>query len=799
MASPTTVPELLDLVRKSGIIDEKRLDSHLEKLRAANALPTEPGKLAGILLRDGILTRFQAEQFMQGKWRRFTIGKYKVLEQLGSGGMGSVYLCEHMLMRRRVAVKVLPSAKAEDPASLERFYREARAVAALDHPNIVRAYDIDQDEKLHFLVMEYVDGASLQEIIKKTGPMDVTRAAHYIRQSAFGLQHAHETAGLVHRDIKPGNILVDRNGIVKVLDMGLARFFHDTEDVLTKKYDENVLGTADYLAPEQALDSHSVDIRADIYSLGATFYFCLTGRTPFSEGTVAQKLIWHQTRQPKAVRSIRPEVDEGLVAVLDRMMAKDPAQRYATPIDVAEALAPWTKTAIPPPPDLEMPQLSPAAMAGSPGTSAPGGDSGANATMRPTTGQSPAPRRAWQQAGATPAPTQAAVPQPLTARSIPQPPRVTPAPKPAAPPPPATTPSAKPAPVPAPPAVAPAMPAPAPAPPVPAAAPGPARPSVNSLLQATPVAPKPAPVQAITETPPENAPSWEQIATDTADITGQLDTPATRSRKRLSLTKESGQNRLKIYLLITLLGIGLIAAGIVAWLMINKQKDSDKDDDDKTKSVRATTLYVGDGEKYDTVSAAMAAAEAGDTIVVKGPELRDQYNLQPRNARRLKKITIRSEAGNTVWRAPNRVSAGWPLLYLEDADGWVIQGFTFEGGPSIGTLIQLACGCRDVQLKDLVLRGFSKTGIEFFNVMAPDDGPVVLSNIRADSGATPPVQFEVKKSFANHPRIDNVIVEDTCKFTGAFKIKLISLNAGDTDGVKLPPGLPFEKTVGPPK
>src|SRR6185437_15212746 len=146
------------------------------------------------------------------------------------------------------------------------------------------------------------------------------------RQAALGLQHAHETAGIVHRDIKPGNILVDRSGIVKILDMGLARFFHDEEDMLTRKFDENVLGTADYLAPEQALDSHTVDIRADIYSLGATFYFCLTGRTPFAEGTVAQKLIWHQTRQPKAIRSIRPEVTEGVAAIVEKMMAKDAGQ-----------------------------------------------------------------------------------------------------------------------------------------------------------------------------------------------------------------------------------------------------------------------------------------------------------------------------------------------------------------------------------------------------------------------------------------------------------------------------------------
>ncbi len=190
MPSPTTNDEFLELVRKSGVVDDKKLTTYLDKVRAAQPLPSTPAALAGLLVRDGLLTHFQAEQFLQGKWRRFSLGKYKVLERLGAGGMGTVYLCEHKLMRRRVAVKVLPAAKAEDASSLERFYREARAVAALDHPNIVRAYDIDQDDKLHFLVMEHVDGASLQEIVKKTGPMDVLRACHYMRQAALGLQHA---------------------------------------------------------------------------------------------------------------------------------------------------------------------------------------------------------------------------------------------------------------------------------------------------------------------------------------------------------------------------------------------------------------------------------------------------------------------------------------------------------------------------------------------------------------------------------------------------------------------------------
>jgi serine/threonine protein kinase len=405
MPSPATTDDFLDLVQKSAVVDDKRLIAYVEKLRANGSWPSDPKQASALLVRDGVLTNFQAEQMLQGKWKRFTIGKYKILERLGAGGMGSVYLCEHKLMRRRVAVKVLPTAKADDPSSLERFYREARAVAALDHPNIVRAYDIDQEDKLHFLVMEHVDGASLQEIIKKHGPMDVLRACHYMRQAALGLQHAHDAAGLVHRDIKPGNVLVDRNGIVKILDMGLARFFYDEEDILTKKYDENVLGTADYLAPEQATDSHAVDIRADIYSLGATFYYCLTGRTPFQEGTVAQKLIWHQTRLPKPIRSFRAEVPEGVVAVIDKAMSKDANARYQSPLELAEALSEWTRTPIPPPPESEMPKLSLAALGG------PSENSFASATRPVADSLSPTPRKTWQvPPSPSPLPKQAAAP-----------------------------------------------------------------------------------------------------------------------------------------------------------------------------------------------------------------------------------------------------------------------------------------------------------------------------------------------------------------------------------------------------
>ncbi len=360
MPPPVTSHEFLDLIQRSGVVDESKLKGYIKPLQESDSIPVDPAKFAGQLIRDGILTYFQAEQLLQGKYKRFSLGKYRVLEKLGTGGMASVFLCEHKLMRRRVAIKVLPIAKADDPSSLERFYREARAVAAVDHPNIVRAYDIDQDENLHFLVMEYVDGTNLQDLVKKFGQLDVLRSCHYIYSAAIGLQHAHEM-GLVHRDIKPGNILLDRSGVIKILDMGLARFFYDEDDVLTKKYDENVLGTADYLAPEQAIDSHAVDIRADIYSLGATFYCLLTGSAPFPEGSVAQKLIWHQNRTPRPIKSLRPDAPDALVAIVDKMMSKDANARFQTPADVISILASWVTTPIAPPSEREMPQLSLAA------------------------------------------------------------------------------------------------------------------------------------------------------------------------------------------------------------------------------------------------------------------------------------------------------------------------------------------------------------------------------------------------------------------------------------------------------
>ncbi len=385
MPVPVTYDEFLDLVRRSGVLDDERVTAFAQAMADAGVPLDQPKALAQRMIREGLITKFQAEQILQGKWQRFLInGKYKLLEPLGAGGMGAVYLCEHIYMRRHVAVKVLPPDKLKDPSTVERFYREARAAAALDHPNIVRAYDIDREERgrdsLHYLVMEYVDGASLQEIVARSGPLSPERAAHYVKQSAQGLQHAHE-AGLVHRDIKPGNLLLDRAGTVKVLDLGLARFFHPGKDNVTERYDEKnaILGTADYLAPEQAR-GEAVDIRADIYSLGATLYFLLSSKAPFEEGTITQKLLWSQIKAPKSVRELRPDVPEELAAVLEKMMAKDANDRYATPHAVIDALLPWTSTPIPAPAPEEMPRRSLAA-------SSPGSQS--HAPLVPST---PSPR-----------------------------------------------------------------------------------------------------------------------------------------------------------------------------------------------------------------------------------------------------------------------------------------------------------------------------------------------------------------------------------------------------------------------
>ena len=334
--------KLLDLVRRSGLVDEAKLTSFLEKTARnhGDAAFEDHPRLAELMIQEGLLTRWQADKLLAGKHKGFRLGKYKLLGQIGKGGMSSVYLAEHELMKRRVAVKVLPRNRVNDSSYLERFRLEARAVAKLDDPNIVRAYDIDNEGDVHYIVMEYVDGQDLHQIVAGQGPFDFDTAADYIAQVANGLQHAHEM-GLVHRDIKPANCLVDRHSTVKLLDLGLAKLTEDDQASLTMANEENVLGTADYLAPEQALNSHEADHRSDIYSLGCTLYFLVTGGPPFPEGSISERLLKHQTAKPESIFKSRPDAPPSLVDICETMMSKKPDERFQSAGDVAVRLKEW--------------------------------------------------------------------------------------------------------------------------------------------------------------------------------------------------------------------------------------------------------------------------------------------------------------------------------------------------------------------------------------------------------------------------------------------------------------------------
>jgi serine/threonine protein kinase/Leucine-rich repeat (LRR) protein len=318
--------------------------AQLEELtRSLQARFPDPKALARELLRRGWLTPYQANQLLQGKGQELVLGSYILLERLGEGGMGQVFKARHRNLGRIVALKLIRKERLDNPAIVKRFQREVRAAAALSHANIVLAYDADEVNGTQILVMECVEGGTdLGRLLQKRGPLPVAQACDYVRQAALGLQHAHER-GLVHRDIKPGNLLVTADGkTVKVLDMGLARLEHRGEASATSStmtQEGAVMGTANYMAPEQARDSHHADIRADLYSLGCTLYYLLTGRVPFPTGSMAEKLLKHQFHEPPPLERLRPDVPPGVVAVVRKLMAKQPEHRYQTPAEAATALA----------------------------------------------------------------------------------------------------------------------------------------------------------------------------------------------------------------------------------------------------------------------------------------------------------------------------------------------------------------------------------------------------------------------------------------------------------------------------
>lgn len=340
-ATTLTRHDLFQLIRESGLVSSLAFKQFLDQCTS-----NDPNTILSQLLHAGHITEYQGRELYAGRNKGFFIGKYKVLRPLATGGMGVVLHCEHMHMRHQVAVKLLPKEFNENSSAMKRFYREAQAVAAVKHPNIVQAFDVGQEGNWHCIVMEYVDGINLHRLVTRHGMLSEVRAAHYISQAAAGLQCI-MTSGLVHRDLKPGNMVLAKDNTIKVLDLGLARFLDQRSDDLTRQMDDRVLGTADFISPEQALHSHDVDIRADIYSLGMTFYFLLTGKFPFKVPTVAGKLMAHQTKMPKALLSRRPDLSPELDAIITRMIQKKPAARYSTPQEVVNALELWTRVPLP--------------------------------------------------------------------------------------------------------------------------------------------------------------------------------------------------------------------------------------------------------------------------------------------------------------------------------------------------------------------------------------------------------------------------------------------------------------------
>lgn len=356
----TTAAAFFDDLAASKLLDA----APLAALRAEfdEALP--PQEIADTLVDRGILTRWQSVQLFKGR-ESFFIDRYKLLEKVGQGGMATVFKAEREEDGKIVALKVLNETRLNVPGAMERFKREMRAVAALDHPNMVAAYDAvfgGQDHPLldfntSYLVMEFVEGRDIRAYIDAYGQLPIPWSVECIRQAAVGLQHAHER-GLVHRDIKPSNLVVvnnpeDPRPEVKVLDMGLARFTSEAQsEVLTKT--GQVIGTADYIAPEQIIDTRGVDHRADLFSLGATLYRMITGEPPYPGKDPGEKLKARATREPSPARTLRPEISPELEAVLAKMLARKPEDRYQSATEVIDALAPFGFAAVESPESGEM-------------------------------------------------------------------------------------------------------------------------------------------------------------------------------------------------------------------------------------------------------------------------------------------------------------------------------------------------------------------------------------------------------------------------------------------------------------
>jgi serine/threonine-protein kinase len=356
----TTFAELLDVLRRLHLLEPPQLETLARQSAGRNV---DPRAVAKQLVEQGLLTHFQANQLFKGKGSDLLLGSYVLLELLGEGGMGAVYKARNWKLGQVVALKLIRKERLTNPAAVRRFQREIRASAQLTHPNIVRARDADEVNGTHLLVMEYVAGGQdLHKLVREHGRLPFEQACRFLQQAAVGLQHAFER-GLVHRDIKPHNLLLASNRsqesgvrsqgesraksgmltpdsclltpVVKILDFGLARLGEGDDESSTLTQEGSVMGTMDYLAPEQARDSHTADIRSDLYSLGCTMYFLLTGQAPFPGGTAAEKMYKHQFAEPMPLQVLRPETPNAVADIVGKLMAKRPEDRYQAPAELA--------------------------------------------------------------------------------------------------------------------------------------------------------------------------------------------------------------------------------------------------------------------------------------------------------------------------------------------------------------------------------------------------------------------------------------------------------------------------------